>query len=338
MPLEHVHSFLVHPSKADEEQPAIGGTSVPLSGKLGRMLSGVYDRAPQECDIDVVFRHDAEGRQQNESRDRLVSYVAHSTIANGRAVASRLQMVTTNRSGLGLLFMMQGREGAQYRLVVSRFPADQGVIAEEDRDQLSVEFIERVFMKSARAYKSALYQSESLERGFWDGRAIDRQISGPKELSDYWIHDFLMSELRTTGPAGTKRIAVALRNAIKTADSLETRHELVSCANLLRGQDGKSLSGAQLVQQLGLSGGARTALASCLPRPELMSEVFRFDREEFEKHVMYRLVELDNGGILVAEDAEFENAFDREVLDESAHRVRFTTEGQVVDSRLRTSK
>lgn len=338
MPLEHVHSFLVHPSKSDEEQPAIGGTSVLLSGKLAKMLSQVYERAPKECDIDIVFRPDAEGRQQNESRDSLITYAERPTIPNGRAVASRLQAVTTNRSGLGLLFIMQGREGVQHRLVVSRFPADQGVIAEEDRDRLSVEFLERVFMKSARAYKSALYQSESLERGFWDGRAIDRQISGPKELSDYWIHDFLMSELRTTGPAGTKRIAVALRNAIKSADSLETRQELVSCANLLRSQHGRSVSGTQLVQQMGLSGGAVTALAAALPRPELMTEVFRFDREEFEKHVMYRLVELDNGGMLVAEDAEFESVFDQEIIDESDHRVRFTTEGQVVDSRLRTTK
>jgi hypothetical protein len=325
MTLEHAHSFLVHPSKAEQEQPGIGGTSVPPGGALGKMLGRVFDKASEECDIDIVFRHDDAGNQQNDTRDLLVAYVGSPTIPNGRKIAARLQTVTTNRSGLGLLFLMQGKVGGVYRLVVSRFPADQGVIAEEDRERLSVEFIERVFMKNARAYKSAIYESDSLARGFWDGRAVDRQISGPKELSDYWITDFLSSNLRTTGPAGTKRIAAALRESIKRAPSLEAKQELVAAASLLRGQHGRSVSGTKLVERLGLSDEAGSALQDALPRPELMGEVFRFDREEFEKHVMYRLVELDNGGVLIADDADSE-------------RVRFTTEGAVVDSRLRKSK
>lgn len=338
MSVEHIHSFLVHPAKAEEEQPPVGGTNIPLGGKLAKMLAGVYDRAPKECDIDIVFRPDVDGRQQNDCRDQLVAYARGPSLSHGRDVAAQLQAVTTNRSGLGLMFIMQGKEGRKYRLVVSRFPADQGVIAEEDRDHLSVEFIERVFMKSAKAYKCAFYESESLERGFWDGRAVDRQISGPKELSDYWIRDFLMSELRTTGPAGTKRIAVALRDAIRAVDDLATRQELVAAAQLLRGRDGRNVSGTQLVESLGLSSGATTALAQALPRPELMTEVFRFDGGEFERHVTYRAIELDTGAMLVAEDAQFDSVFQREVVDEAARQVRYTTEGEVVDSRLRKSK
>lgn len=257
---------------------------------------------------------------------------------HGRKIAERLQTITTNRSGLGLLFLMQGKARGSHKLVVSRFPADQGVIAEEDENHLSIEFIERVFMKSARAYKSAFYQSESLKRGLWDGKAVDRQISGPKELSDYWIRDFLMSELRTTGPAGTKRIAVAIRRAIRGADNLETRQELIASTNLLREQHGRRVSGIQLIERLGLSQDASSALEGALPRPELMREVFQFDREEFEKHILYRLVELDNGGMLLAEDAEFENVFEKEAIDQTQHRFRYSTEGQVVDTRLRKAK
>lgn len=338
MAVEHVHGFLVHPSKADKDQPPIGGTSLPLSGSLGKMLTNVFEKAPMECDIEIAFRPDDEGRQQNECRDLLIAYVASPLVPNGRVIAERLQMITTNRSGLGLLFLMQGKANGSQKLVVSRFPADQGVIAEEDESHLSVEFIERVFMKSARAYKSAFYQSESLDRGFWDGRAVDRQITGPKELSDYWIRDFLMSELRTTGPAGTKRIAVAIRNAIKDADDLETRQEFIAAANLLRGQHGKMVSGEKIIDRLGVSEKASSALEKALPRPELMKEVFRFDREEFEKHVLYRLVELDNGGILLAEDAKFDNVFERKAIDQVERRVRYSTEGEVIDTRLRKSK
>lgn len=338
MPLERVHSFLVHPSKNEEEQPKIGGTTVPRSGQLGNMLSNVYNRASTECDIDIVFRPDENGRQRNECRNLLIAYIRNATIPNARKVAGRLQAVTTHRSKLGLLFLMKGTENGANKLVISRFPADQGVIAEENQERLSVEFIERVFMKSAKAYKSAFYQSSSLERGFWDGRAIDRQISGPRELSDYWIREFLLSELRTTGPAGTKRVAVALRDAIRSDERLGVRQELIAAASLLRGQDGNRASARQLVAQLGLSDEATNALETSLPRPDLMDEVFEFDRVEFEKHATYRSVELDNGGLLLAEDARFPEVFEREIIDAADNRIRYTTQGRVVNEQLRKTK
>lgn len=339
MPLSQIHSFLVHPAKRAAAQPEIGGTAVPSAGKLGAMLGQVFDRAEQECDIEIVFRPDSEGRQQNSCRDDIVRYVEKASMANGRRIASRLQAVTTHRSGLGLFFLISGTDnGGRLKLVVSRFPADQGIIAEEHRDRLSVEFIERVFMKSAKAYKSALYVSQSLQRGFWEGRAVDRQVTGSRELSDYWIHEFLVSDLRTTGPAGTKRVAVALRQAVRSTDDLLVRQELIAAATLLRGHDGQVTSARQLMDTLRLSGDAATRLEQQLPRPELMEESFRFDREEFDRHVMYRFVELDNGGVLLAEADEFANVFVRDVLDAKDDLVRYSTEGRVVNESLRKTK
>ena len=53
-------------------------------------------------------------------------------------VAERLQSVTTGRSGLGLLFLINGREGGTQKTVVSRFPAEQGVLAEEKGNSLTM--------------------------------------------------------------------------------------------------------------------------------------------------------------------------------------------------------
>lgn len=338
MALKRIHSFLVHPAKGTDEQPDIGGTAVSRAGQLGEMLNRVFDRAALECDIAIVFRPDENGRQENECRDDVVKYVRDATMANGRRLARRLQSVTTNRSGLGLLFLMTGVDGQRSKLVIFRFPADQGIIAEEDHERLSVEFLERIFMKSAKAYKSAMYASDSLDRGFWDGRAIDRQISGPKEVSDYWVQEFLMSDLRTTGPAGTKRLAVALRSAVQGADSLEVRQELIATAALLRGQDGRTVSARRLIEDLGLSRAASDELERRLPRAELMDETFRFDGEEFARHVLYRLIELDNGGVLLADDRSFSDVFEVSVLDPAEGLVRYSTEGHVVDERLKKSK
>jgi hypothetical protein len=217
------------------------------------MLTRLFELADEECDVEIVFRPGEGGRQQNECRDLMVAYAADPSIQAGRLLAGRLQAVSTHRSGLGLLFLMKGEENGKHRLVVSRFPADQGVIAHENAQRLSVEFVERVFMKNSKAYKSALYESESLERGFWDGHAVDRQISGSRELSDYWIREFLASELRTTGPAGTRRLAIAIRDGIRSVQELGVRQELIAAVSLLRGQPGRRRSAREIVEQLGLS-------------------------------------------------------------------------------------
>ena len=151
MSIERIHSFLVHPAKHSDRQPDIGGAHIPHSGLLYKMLTGVFDRAPEECDIEIVFRPDENGQQKNECRDLMVAYAKQPTVPNGRLLVGRLQQVSTHRSGLGLLFLIKGKEGGNHRLVISRFPADQGVIAQENRQELSVEFIERIFMKSAKA-------------------------------------------------------------------------------------------------------------------------------------------------------------------------------------------
>ena len=113
-------------------------------------------------------------------------------------------------------------------------------MATESSRSLAVEFLEQVFMKNANAYKSAFFQTIHLDAGFQEGRAIDRQSIGTDELSAYWIKDFLKSQIRTTGPAGTRRLAEAVRSAVKDAEDPDLKQELVATATLLRGQAGKN--------------------------------------------------------------------------------------------------
>ncbi len=107
MSIESIHSFLVHPSKHDETPPEISGTPIPRQGRLYEMLTEVYNRAPVECNIEIIFQPDDDGRQRNERRDILVAYAENPSVEHGRAVAEKLQEVTTHRSGLGLLFLLR---------------------------------------------------------------------------------------------------------------------------------------------------------------------------------------------------------------------------------------
>lgn len=335
---DKIHSYLVHPGKHQDSPTAVAGTEVTgATGSLIRMLTNVFDKSVNECDIGIVFRPDESGQRKNPCRDLVVDYARAPTLPKGHKVAERLQSATTRVPGLGLLFLMRGKQGDLHRVVVARFPADQGVIAEEATGQLQVEFVERIFMKSSKAYKSALYSGTSFDRGFWEGRAVDHQASEKRELANYWIGDFLHSTLKTTGAAGTKRLATAMRAATRSADSLAVREQLIAASTLLRGRDGQTISTRSVIDQLGLSDDARVQLEGQCARNELMNETFTFDREEYDLHARFRSVELDNGGVMIAEDDKFEDVFKTEALDDAGRR-RYVTEGRVVDQELRKSK
>lgn len=187
MNIEVIHSFLVNPEKGVETQSQIRGTEVikDTSSGLFRMLSEIFRDSIYECKYEIAFSHNENGEQKNICKDLFVKYSTTNDFTDGLRIAERLQHLTTKRSGLGLLFLMFGQDQGTKRLVISRFPADNGILAEEGKGSLSVQFVERIFMKNARAYKSAVYEGRNPESHFWIGRAIDKQINSDLTISDY---------------------------------------------------------------------------------------------------------------------------------------------------------
>jgi hypothetical protein len=336
--ISRIHSYLVHPSKSEQNAPAIGGLEVPHSGKLFQMLSGLEQSTLAECDIDIMFKPSGNGKQQNDCRDLLLTYLAKPTIANGRSIASRLQSVTTRRSGLGLLFIIAAHDQQGFRLLLSRFPAETGVTAEEHGRTLDVQFVEKVFMKNVRSYKSVFYRCQTTHTGFWDGVAVDRQMVDTRGSADYWIREFLASDLRNTAAAGTKRMASAVQDAIRTTTDPSVRHELISAAQIIRNQDNRITSAAKIVGDLALTEAAGRAIQSAFSRPELYGSTFQFDLKEFDDTLLFRSVELDNGAMLIAENATFDRVIRSEPLGRNGTAQRFITEGQVVSERLRKTR
>jgi hypothetical protein len=298
------------------------------------MLEGVYEKSNTECNIDIAFKHAADGTQQNDCRDLILDYLKAPSVDLGKALAVRLEGFTTGSSGHGLLFLISGKQGRENKFVISRFPADNGILAEENRSTLSVSFLERIFMKSAYSYKAALYQDASLTSGFWDGRCIDKQNNDPiKRISDYWINDFLASSLRVTSAAGTYRLATALRNATRSAKQLALKEELVAAVALAKGLKGRNTSVDEFMDRFGLSNAARDAIVRELPTPAVASETFQFNWTEFTTQVAYRSVELDSGAIVTAEASEFNDVVKRQKLDKD--KVRLSVEGKVLNERLK---
>ncbi len=177
MDITCVTSYLVHPGKGERSPIAVRGTLLPLSGSLFRMLAKVFSRSDSECQIPIRFLSRADGAQNNEVRTDLVGFIESPSVDAGMQLANRLRDCTTRRSGLGLFFVMLGRENQTFKVLLSRFPADEGVVAEAREGALQVEFIERVFMKRAASYKAAFYEGSSFDSDFWSGFAVDRQLN-----------------------------------------------------------------------------------------------------------------------------------------------------------------
>jgi hypothetical protein len=207
LPIEHVEAFLIHPAAGGGARVDVNGTAIPLDGPMYALLNGIYQRSAYECDIDITFRHTG-GRQQNVCRDVIVAHLSGPTIDTARIIAERLRDNTDRRSGLGLLFVIAGREGTNHKILISRFPTDSAIYVNEAARALTVEFLERVFMKNKASYKAVVYEDRSFQAGFWSGRAVDKRLNNPAgQASDYWISDFLLSEF--FGDAGSWNATVS---------------------------------------------------------------------------------------------------------------------------------
>src|SRR5436305_2569401 len=170
MAISRIFSTLVPPGKHDDPDApqSILGTEVALRGNVFKMLSDIYVKSDQECDVAIRFLMADDGRQQNDVRSELVQLIQQPTLEGANRLAARLRDVTNHKSGIGLLFFVLS-DSDDNKMLISRFPADQGILAEPHESTLDVAFVERIFMKNELTYKAALYRGKSLKADFWDG-------------------------------------------------------------------------------------------------------------------------------------------------------------------------
>lgn len=338
MKLTHAYSALVNPLTAVDTQSTITGAAITPQGELGEMLYDVFERATSECDMAIIFLPDAQGNQNNECRDLLMEHIRQPTDHTGEAIALRLQSVTPSTAGSALLFILAGvNDQGYHRLVVSRFPAEVGVLAQETNQSLSLEFIEQVFLKNAHAYKCACFETEHPYANFPGGRSTDRQARGNVVIAGYWLAKFLQSQLKLTDVHGTQFFAKAMKEAANAEDDPEVKQEIVAATVLTRGMDGQTHSTESLLSSLPLTPPAVQRITSKLPRPEVARDAFTFSREEYDKIIRYETVDLNNGATLTAEHGEFANVFHQEPVDDNG-LTRYSTEGKVVQRRFRNAK
>jgi hypothetical protein len=237
---------------------------------------------------------------------------------------------------MGLMFICLGEDGADQRIVIARFPADEGVVAERSSEELSVHFVEQVFLKSSFSYKAATFLATGQPGQLWKGQVVDRQINhGSKAVADYWIVDFLTSEFATTAAAGTKRLAVALRKAATSASNLNIKSEISAAANLATNMPRRAMTIADFCHEFHFSDATIDAILAEVNPRRLANERFRFDANEFARHLAYKQIELNNGAVLTAPSDQFDKVFHR---INRKNEQTFSTTGIVIDERLRKTR
>ncbi len=335
------YSFLVHPAKHLEEAPKIGGTEIPLTHEVGVLLSSAFIRAQKDCSLEISFDMAPDGTQQNAIRSLVTDLLRRSSLVKARKLAEALQVVTTNRSGLGLFFVLTGEsdDKKQKKVYLCRFPADNGIVAEENEEDLQIEFLKQVFMKNAFAYKAVIYEGSNILSEFWEGRAVDKQVSNKHlSISGYWIRDFLKSDFKTTSELGTKRLPQALRDTIASTSNLDVKSELSALATIARNFNNKVISIHNLTNTFSLSSEASDALLNTLKRKELAFTKFKFSSAEFSKHIKFKQIQLSNGAVLSAPPGKFNDVFQKTEKKDKVGMVSFTTTGRIVDEALKKSK
>jgi hypothetical protein len=339
MPLQKILSFLTYPGKNRSDLVPLTGTEIPIDdGKLCSMLSDIFARSDTECDIPIIFKPE-DGQQKNAVRSEIIHVVTEKSVESAAPLAARLQQVTSATSGMGLLFICIGEEQTAKKVVISRFPADEGVVAEKTANKLTVSFVEQVFLKSSFSYKAVAYKDESVLAGFWTGYVVDKQINhGSKAVAAYWIEDFLQSDFKTTSATGTKRLALALRKAASNTTDPVVKSEIASSVQLATNMPRKAATIESFCDHFHFSPATKEAIFHEVRPAKLIHEKFKFERAEFLRHISYKSIELDNGAVLTAQLQKFDDCFKTSPSKTNAGAYRFVTEGQIVDQRLRKTK
>lgn len=337
MPLTAIYSFLTYPKKHSPDDPLAPGAEiiVDAANKLSRMLENIFSSAGSDCVVPIIFVPSEEA-QENPVRSELLALLENPCIESAAPLALRLQRSTSGTSGMGLMFICLGEDQGNTRVLLSRFPADEGVVAERANEQLTVQFVEQVFLKSAHSYKAATYISDGRADQLWRGNVVDRQINhGSKSVADYWIIDFLTSEFATTSAAGTKRLAIALRDAAAESANYRVKQEITSAVNLATNLPKRAMTISAFCDSFNFSEETKQEIISKVKPQRLVNDQFRFDANEFGRHIAYKQIELDNGAVLTAPAERFGEIF---LEEDHNNQSKFSTTGSIVDQRLRKTK
>lgn len=299
------------------------------SDQMWTKLEDVIKNIDKTCEIDMKFISDG-SKQKNETRDEIITILRERNLEKGIPLIERLSKNTDKSCKIGLVFIVIGKNDNKDFILIARYPSEEGIVLKQT-DQ--VEIVKDVFLKNSHRYKMAFFEDESLQGGFWKGKAVDKQIndsSNSKLISDYWIKDFLNCELELTETQGNKLLGKALRKVLNDDSTPEDDKDIInSIASSAKLLNGKSKSINSFLKNLSISDENRNRIINALPSKAIAEQVFKFNSEIITGEYNLKALYLNNGAIVMAPTDSFDKVFTMEKVDAETGEVNISTEGIV---------
>lgn len=290
-------------------------------------LEDVLKSIDKICEIDMKFISDG-AKQKNETRNEIIAMMKEKSLDKGLPLIERLSKNTDKSCKIGLVFIVLGKNNQKDFILIARYPSEEGIVLKQTNQ---VEVVKDVFLKNSHRYKLAFFEDESLQGGFWKGKAVDKQIndsSTSKLISDYWIKDFLNCELELTETQGNKLLGKALRKVLNDDTTPDADKDIInSIASSAKLLNGKSKSIDSFLKSLSISDDNRNRIISALPSKAIAEQVFKFNSEIIAGEYKLKALYLNNGGIVMAPSDSFDKVFTTETVDKETGEVSITTEG-----------
>jgi len=339
MKINKIYGFIAPVGKGVDniDDIPLQGSEILPSNKLFVKLTELFKNSEKECDIQIRFVPKT-GKQDNDVRDLIVKICKKFTLENCEPLVKSLTRLTDKKIKEGLLFFIYAKEHTDMKLLIARFPSEEGITVKHDNGKYVFEVIDDVFLKNSRKYKAVYYQSKLVKLdNFWTGYAVDKQIndSNVKEVSDYWVKDFLQSELKLNSNRGSIMLAKAVRKTITETIDNEVKEELIGVTPLVKNINTKALTIRSFFDKMNLSLKTKNEVLTRIDNPGLCEISFQFSSEKFAENCNYLIKILDTGAIAMAPTVDFSTIWNEEAAEDG--NVRYSTEGKNIKIKVRNS-
>jgi hypothetical protein len=340
MTIEKIFCVFSPVGKKDEGnwKDKIKHTEIKSDHAIYAQMMKIANNVKTECDLNIIFKSDEE-KQKNIVRNMIIDIMAKKDIVSVLPLIERLSQFTDNKSKSGLVFILLGTIEDKNYFLISRYPAEEGIIFNKGKGKIDVEILDEVFLKNSHRYKLAFFEGKSLAGEFWKGLAIDKQINEAstsiRETSEYWLGDFLQCSLEMTNKRGSTLFAKSLRVVLGDDISEKSKEDVVKMTLGLNKYNKKKISINKILEENQVEKDLAEKIISKLPNKEVAEKVFQFSLNDFSSIFNLRVKYLDTGAILVAPNERFGEIFTQINLQEKG-LVRYTTEGVTTNETVRS--
>lgn len=304
---------------------------------FNKMVQLVAD-VKKDCNLNIKFTS-TDGKQDNEVRNMIINIVKSKDANTIRPLVERLSSKTDNKSKSGLVFIIIGNINKNTFIIIARFPAEEGIVVNDKDKKIKVEIIDEVFLKNSHRYKLVYFEGKSVQGDFWKGLALDKQINESvnyiREISDYWIYDFLQCELEMTSKRGSTLLAKTFRSALNSDLPDSDKEDLIKLSLGIKQFDGKKTSIKTILKKVNMSEAIQEKIIKSLPNREVADTIFDFSSIHFNGIFNLRVKYLDTGAIIIGPNDVFDNLFNPLLVADSGI-TRYTTEGITTNETVRS--